>query len=666
MANGQYTVASTAQLVGVPTEERFLDEIKAMDHANREKSRIKRKAEIKKGVQVPPTSLRTDGIQEGTSPGTDIFTHSRHASWNGSSPTTAIPDSLPRTPQEEEPVPLLQPVAYTPPVDKTEIGSSKSNDSQSSVKERAKEYEAQMPARDLLTTNESPTEEVAVDPEASAHIRSPSGESTSSTKRRGRRSDGSEIYFTPTDYTKSKIFLSSPQNSPTLPDGEAGDEATTPTASTTTNRPSSETYVGPKRIQSLRTKKKEKLKITPDQLDQLVTGLAKAPMIQKDVRKHWWDVDDIPDDETVSSFSAVSIPTLTSASTLYSSFYSHPNDHLASDQRPSKERRNTPDAAFTRGIPSAKKPTTTPTTAPSFNGIALADPKIHGSPIRYVSSTHPLPVGSCSFVQVPYGVDVECTLRVEPRSSNTPSRVILQCVNQVVDRKTGTKTHLLLASEDVTSNVQKAALAEFATFTKTPLSNIECTTSPTAPSPFSSPSIDWIAIADDLQRTSETNALIDSALHHFTTALTPTTAHMATHTLLSTLERIKDQHLDFMILQPTAWRENGVPRGVRVPWVSQRLWKDWYAEGEGGVGVGEAARGFREGVVGAVAKAEKNKRKNHTNGGGDGGEGYVEEFTTTVKWEDERLVVKCVPLGDGGSSGTGVVWACFVRGMFDI
>ncbi|KAK4503506.1 hypothetical protein PRZ48_004421 [Zasmidium cellare] len=612
MANRQYTVASTAQLVGAPADERYFNEVRAMDHANREKSRIKRKAEIKKGVRVPTTSLRNEGVQEDSSPGTDIFTHSRHASWNSSSPTTAIPESLPKTPVEEEPIPLLQPVAYTPPADKTETERSKatsSNDNQISVKARVKEFESQNDPHDPSPTSSGQDEALINDSEASAHIRSPSGESTSSTKRRGRRSDGSEIYFTPTDYTKSKIFLSSPQNSPTLPDGE---DATTPTASTTTSRPPSEIYVGPKRIQSLRTKRKEKLKITPEQLDQLVTALAKAPMIQKDVRKHWWDVDDIPDDETVSSFSAVSIPTLTSASTLYSSFYSHPNEHLPSASKP------TPSA----NQPSTRKTTSTPPLPTTFSGISLADPKTHGSPIRYASTTHPLPPGTCSFVQVPYGVDVECTLRVEPLPATRTSRIILQCVNQVVDRKTGTKVSLLVVDEDVTEVVKKAALAEFSTFTKTPSSSIECVASPTAPSPFSSPEIDWIAIADDLQLTSETNALIESSLPYFRN-LTPEKAHMKTHTLLSSLERIKDQHLDFLILQPTTFHDNGIPQTIRVPWVSQRLWKDWYAEGKG-VGDGKAAGRFKEEVVGAVAK--------------NGGEGEV--FTTSVKWEEERLVVR--------------------------
>lgn len=670
MANRQYTVASTAQLVGTRAEDRYLDDIKAMDHADREKSQLKRSMEVKRGANVPPAPLRTDNIQEVEITGTDIFTHSRHAFWSSSSPTTAIPESLPEEEPQEETLLLLKPVAYTPSGGEHEtdsVRSSSSSDSQTSVKERVKDFEAQICPQGPPHVTSKIAKGPTVDAEASIHIRSPSESSTSS-KRRRRRSQGLEIYFTPTDYTKSKIFLSSPQSSPTLPKGDANeapnggeDDATTPRASAGTSRPPSEIYVGSRRFGTPATiTRKEKLRITPEQLDQLVDALAKARMVQKDVRKHWWDFEDIPEDDTMSAFSGASIPTLTSASTLYSqpnatsAMYSTPNFNFLAEHRSSKERKEVLEVEFARNFPNhpnAKRPAT-PIDA-LFGGISLTDTKIHGSPIRFVSKNYRvganvLAAGSCSFVQVPYGVDVECTLRVEPRSSySTSCRVMFQCVNQVVDRKTGKRTSLLVADEDVTEDLTKAALAELSMATNRDVPDIDVAASPTALSPFQSPDIDWAAVADELQATAETAALVETTISLFN-ELTKETCHMQTNTLLSTLERIKDQHSDFLILRPTAFHENGIPRSMHLPWVSQRLYHDWY-ETEGSVGHSSAAKDFQEQIVAAVAKHALE----------------AEKFTTHVKWEDERLVVQCVPLSEG-AQGRCDVWACFVRGMFDI
>lgn len=88
---------------------------------------------------------------------------------------------------------------------------------------------------------------------------------------------------------------------------------------------------------------------------------------------------------------------------------------------------------------------------------------------------------------------------------------------------------------------------------------------------------------------------------------------------------------------------------MRLPWVSQRLYQDWYEKGDG-VGHSAAAREFQEGIVAAVAR------------GAVKGEG----FTMSVKWDGEGVVVRCVPLSEGRGEGKGDLWACFVRGMFDV
>ncbi|CAK3756734.1 Hypothetical predicted protein [Lecanosticta acicola] len=677
MTTHEYTVASASQLTGAKSPPSSPDDdaasiegFQAMDKANKDKSKLQRRSAVRRSVRFTPSTVNTEEEQG------DGFTSSRSASSSsGSSPAPVTSETAPTpTKGKDDSLEFLMPARYSPQPNcsanrdpSPAFSSSGSGKSHVSVPERVKEYEGYLTTpkkheRRIPTTKA----DLAVDTDVSHKRNSSTASSSSRRKKKG------DIYFTPTEVTQSQIFLSSPKPSPTMPDEqtvtsqdkEKGGEVKTPRASL--SRPPSAIYVGhgPVDAPTSRAPRRttdEKLTISPLQLDQLIAALVKSSTVQKHVRKHWWDAEDIPDDQTVVSYTSITTPTLTSASTLYS----RPNENFVNEgsfpeTQPDIEARDF--ARIDTSCYENKKLPLPPAAATvPFGGVALTDPKVHGSPIRYISRTYRVganvvSIGSCSFVNVPYGSDVECALRIEPPSNiNKNCKVMLQCVNQVVDRKTGKKTYLLVADVDVTEIFTKAALAELAQLTETPREQIELVASPTSssaggiPPPLQSPDIDWTALADELQATAHLADTLDNALRALAD-LQRETCSMQTLTLLSELDRIRDGHEDFVILKATAHHENGVPSNVRLPWVSRRLYQDWYVK-DGAPGASEAARGFQREIVGLVAR-----RAMMTGGGG--GEG----FHAGVMWEETRLGVRCVPLLSESAEGKADVWVVFIQG----
>lgn len=105
-----------------------------------------------------------------------------------------------------------------------------------------------------------------------------------------------------------------------------------------------------------------------------------------------------------------------------------------------------------------------------FRRLAVTDPHINGQPIRflsqdYVAGANSLQVGSCTFMNLPYGTDVECGLRVEPsfpRSVSKTQTVILQVVQRVVRVRDGSSVWLLCSEVDVSSSFTRQVRAELA------------------------------------------------------------------------------------------------------------------------------------------------------------------------------------------------------------
>lgn len=92
-----------------------------------------------------------------------------------------------------------------------------------------------------------------------------------------------------------------------------------------------------------------------------------------------------------------------------------------------------------------------------FRSLALTDANVTGQPIRFSSSgykagSNGLRIGSCTFLDLSYGADVECGLRVEPLTNNgTHQDVILQIVQRVVKAEDGKTAWLLCSETDVSS-----------------------------------------------------------------------------------------------------------------------------------------------------------------------------------------------------------------------
>ena len=651
-------------------------------NSNKEKTgQLKRASAVRKSVRF--TQSTTGGSEKNNAPledpaDTDIFTQSPHASRGSVSsidfPEHLLPQASLTEPFSEE---LLQPVAYSPNSRKadnrvadalaTGIIRSDTVRHKVGVLEYSNRVLPKVPGTDRIVTTE-----LQVDTDShKRNLSNTSNASSSSDQPRRKKASPSakEIYFTPIDAHSSKIFLSSPLNSPTLPqdyESDEDDDLPTPRATTLASltRPPSAIFVGHVDVQTVAVHSpdstvsqaaqiatKPAIRITYEQLDRLVAALARSKLIRKHLQQDWFDPEDVPDDDSVvSTFSSVSLPTLTSASTLYS-------------QQNARSSASSTEEDLPRYAPEDPNIKLSTTTSQHSDSILICDPKVYGTPATYVSTPNNTIVGTRTFLNAPDGSDVECSLRIEPSSGLATVRVLLQILNQVVDRKSGTKSSLLSAEVDVTPHIAKAAIAELAEGTSLQVSDIAVCESPTSPSRNSttSSSIDWIAIADDLQSRDTTNDMIETAISVFS-KLDSDTASMSTLSLLSHLTRISDQYQDLLILKPTSYHSNGIPQSIKIPYCSRRLYEDWYTDPRGSqagekVGESAAARMFQRGIVSSVAKRA-----------GEDGSFKIEGF-----WENRgrvRQVLKVVPMfnGEGGVAGAPRerVWCCFVLGEWDL
>lgn len=471
---------------------------------------------------------------------------------------------------------------------------------------------------------------------------------STSSRRTRRDSQATEIFFAPLDLhtQRSKVELSEPIDSP-----DEAEVLTTPTQESYDASLASAGSVKLHHAVMSRSSPRRTLQLVPDQLDRLTKALSDSPLLQMHVRKQWWD--EIRDEmSNRGSFSSVdSAPSLSSGSgsaSGSSTLYSQPNQPFMAEQRSPSITQAILEEEFALNFPNhpnAKKPAA-PRTA-KFGGIALTDPRVHGSPIRFISKDYRLGanvvnVGSCSFLNVGYGASVESTLRIEPPSgASVICRVMLQVLNHVLERKTGRKSYVLVAEIDVTECFVKAALAELAVHSRTLLDNIKLVVRP-ARSEYMEEQVDWCALADELNDQWTVSDTVEAAALSFA-SLTAETCTMQTLTLMSELERLKTRHQDFMILRPDGkYHANGLPSGVHVPWISQHLDRQLYDSHRDA----DAARELRYQVVSACV--------NHLRHGDD--------FETKIVWHGRLRSVRCVPLLEGGEGRPPAAWVCFLNG----
>ncbi|KAH9818122.1 hypothetical protein Tdes44962_MAKER05415 [Teratosphaeria destructans] len=489
------------------------------------------------------------------------------------------------------------------------------------------------------------------------------------------------LYFSPCDVNKSLISLGDPlinkNNQALTPTQTRHDPEPTPSRGFRMHSPSSPTSAASMQrhrdsVVSLKTARRgTPITLQPGQVDRLVEALAKCPLIHTHVSRQWWDDDDTVIDDTVTISDTPSTPSLTTGSSAASSrFYIHPNGGFLTEQRSASVTEAILEEEFARNLPDHHPKARHPIEAAAaasrstrFGGIALADPKVHGAPIRFISENYRLganvlQVGACTFLNIPYGTTVQSHLRVEPPSKvNSNCRIMLQVVNQVLERRTGKKTYLLVAELDATESFTRAALTELADRTDLPLSEIQIL-HPAETQLDAFEEVDWCALADDSRDSVTITDMIESAARSFA-SLDQETCTMQTLTLLSELERLKTHHQDFLVVRPTAYHPNRRPSGLHVPWISQHLdhmllddtsssptFPPHHHHRESS----EASRVLRDRVVAAVAEGCAKA---------DGA------FDTKIWWGDQWRAIHCVLLGDGGAERrTAAAWVCFLSGEF--
>lgn len=503
--------------------------------------------------------------------------------------------------------------------------------------------------------------------------------SSSSSRPRGRQPD--DIFFTPIDVNRSTIdftFFPAPM-SPTrvlgsddsLGRGDSSRSSHSPLLHRAkepqdqhppASRPSQDGRSG-RRPGSVATARKEKITVSAEKLDRLIVALANAPLVQTHLRKQWLEEEEAEQGDKPSMLSlrsalrqtdpSDSTPSLTNNSTASdapsdssSNLYRQANStfinqtHAASFSEDDDQPQTSPEHPLARTRPRA-----------TFGGIALTDPKVHGAPIRFISKgyrkgANVLQVGQCSFLNVPYGASVDCILRVEPgdiANGGAACSVTIQVMAPVLERRKGRKVYLLVAEVDVTESLTKAALVELARHTGMSLEDIEVVRPEPARHDSFRESVDWCALADELHACGSTNDVLAAAARGFA-ALDAATCSMQTLTLLSELERIKAQHVDFLVLRAAARAHgNGMPTGIAVPWISQHL--DRHVDRWSPA----ASSLFREDLAAAVGRR-------HMDG---------EPFAVRVLWGRKKKIVRCVPLLEGDDGKT-AGWVAFVGDEFDL
>ncbi|KAI5265586.1 hypothetical protein E4T47_08527 [Aureobasidium subglaciale] len=206
-----------------------------------------------------------------------------------------------------------------------------------------------------------------------------------------------------------------------------------------------------------------------------------------------------------------------------------------------------------------------------FRRIAVTDPYVNGQPIRflspdYVAGANSLQVGSCTFMNLPYGADVECGLRVEPSFPRTASKsqiVILQIVQRLVRVRDGSSVWLLCSEVDVSTSFTKEVRAELPLTASTPL-------------PLSTKGNErqhtdtdiWVALTQQLETDSfapSTTRLPTSTTKPLVPGATP-----ALSDLLSLLTEIRFLHRQVFILQPKKSKRGDLE--VDIPYLSNSLY----------------------------------------------------------------------------------------------
>jgi hypothetical protein len=205
-----------------------------------------------------------------------------------------------------------------------------------------------------------------------------------------------------------------------------------------------------------------------------------------------------------------------------------------------------------------------------FRCLAITDPHINGQPIRFLSQdfvhgANSLQVGSCTFMNLPYGAEVECGLRVEPsfpRSASKAQTVMLQIVQRVVRVRDGSSVWLLCSEVDVSSQFTAQVRGELAAAASTH-------TPHTGKKQQASIADDiWVSLAQQLGTDSYAPSTTRLPTHKPTADKSENTTPVLSD-LLSLLTEVRFLHRQFFILQPKATKTGEL--GLKIPYLSSSL-----------------------------------------------------------------------------------------------
>jgi hypothetical protein len=205
-----------------------------------------------------------------------------------------------------------------------------------------------------------------------------------------------------------------------------------------------------------------------------------------------------------------------------------------------------------------------------FRCLAITDPHINGQPIHFLSQdfvhgANSLQVGSCTFINLPYGAEVECGLRVEPsfpRSASRIQTVMLQIVQRVVRVRDGSSVWLLCSEVDVSPQFTARVREELAAAAST-------NTSYTGKKQQASIADDiWVSLAQQLRTDSYAPSTTRLPTHKATADKSKNTTPVLSD-LLSLLTEVRFLHRQFFILQPKASKTGEL--GLNIPYLSSSL-----------------------------------------------------------------------------------------------
>jgi hypothetical protein len=205
-----------------------------------------------------------------------------------------------------------------------------------------------------------------------------------------------------------------------------------------------------------------------------------------------------------------------------------------------------------------------------FRRLAITDPHINGQPIRFLSQdfvhgSNSLQVGSCTFMNLPYGAEVECGLRVEPsfpRNGSKTQTVMLQIVQRVVRVRDGSSVWLLCSEVDVSSQFTAQVREELAAAVSTHTSHHGKKQEASIADDI------WVSLAQQLGTDSYAPSTTRLPTHKPTADKNKNTTPVLSD-LLSLLTEVRFLHRQFFILQPKASKTGEL--GLNIPYLSSSL-----------------------------------------------------------------------------------------------